>query len=172
MFSVTHSYYIIFILVDKEMDAIRRKAKEKIAVQKKKEEGRISALFAAVEKDVAKKHPALVAKMKSNREKAKVEKARREEERMLASKPTKSGLLEAEARREKKPKTDKVQTKAKKMGKPQQRLLWKFIKDYPVQHTLEWYNKAREAMNMEPWNGMCHAHPVAQYLRKTPTNPF
>jgi len=75
MFSVTHSYYILFILVDKEMDAIRRKAKEKIAEQKKKEEGRISALFADAEKDVAKKHPALVAKMKSNREKLEAEKA-------------------------------------------------------------------------------------------------
>ena len=56
------------------------------------------------------------------------------------------------------------------MGKPQQRLLWKFIETCPVQHTLEWYNMAREAMNMDPWvpnsfkNVALYCHPVAQYL--------
>ena len=67
--------------------------------------------------------------------------------------------------------------KAKKMGEPQQRLLWKFIETCPVQHTLEWYNKAREAMGMDPWQARSpqtnpNRHPVAQYLSHTPTNPF
>ena len=58
------------------------------------------------------------------------------------------------------------------MGKPQQRLLWKFIEACPVQNTLEWYNMAREAMNMDPWQGHLSQHPVAVYLSRTPTNPF